>query len=148
MIAIFLRLIVLKRNELFKLLRFALVGVMTAVIFATMIYVFEQRGLPNIPSTALSYGFAITFQYFGHSIFTFRSPVKAHRQMSRFLTVNLIGLIVSVACIDHIAPLLGVPRTATALVLVFPHAIFNYLAFRLWAFSLHMRSKPHDHNGL
>ena len=148
MIAIFLKLSVLKGNESFKLLRFALVGAMTAVIFATMIYVFEQAGLSNIPSTVLSYGFAITFQYFGHSIFTFRSPVKDYTQMSRFLTVNFIGLIVSVVCIDHISPLFGVPRTATALVLVFLLAMSNYLAFRLWAFSLNMRSKPHDHNGL
>ena len=148
MTALFLKLSVLKRNESFKLLRFALVGGMTAVIFATMIYVFEQAGFFNVPSTVLAYSFAITFQYLGHSIFTFRSPVKDHRQMLRFLIVNFIGLIVSVACIDHISPLFGVPRTVTALVLVFFLAVSNYLAFRLWAFSLYMRSKPHGHNGL
>ena len=122
-------------GEIFQALRFAVVGVFTALLFIGVVAAFENFHESVWWSTPAAYIVAITFQYLGHSLFTYAKPLLRLSQTARFLLVNGVGLGVSVCVVDYVFPILGWPRWigASTLILILP--VLNLFLFRFWVFN-------------
>lgn len=114
---------------------FVIVGTTTAFVFTSLIFIFEQLGFVSLYASITAYILAVIFQYLGHTIFTYKRRILHQTQLYRFITINLIGLVISVLMIDYITPYAGLSRTISAFTLTLFLPMFNYVFFRFWVFS-------------
>jgi putative flippase GtrA len=85
-----------------RFLRFAVVGGAATVVYAVLAWALTLwLGMPAVPASVASYGFAALVSYFGHRRLTFRSDRPHGEAVSRFLGVTATGYVVSL-----VAPLL------------------------------------------
>ena len=118
-----------------ELIRYGLVGSLTAIVFAGLIWVLSTVLGGGILATILSYGVAIGVQYIGHSVFTFKRDPADAPQALKFTLTHLLGVSISIAIINVLAPTFGLsPHHAAALV-VCVLASLNFFLFRFWAFT-------------
>lgn len=130
-------------NRIFELVRFAVVGSFTALIFWVLIWLFFEAGHSGFIVTSIAYSLAVLFQYLGHSMYTFRSDPKKLSQLLRFLAVNICGLCISIVLLDVLVPVLELPRLAMAAVVILVLPAFNFIVFKLWAFAGRAVVKEH-----
>lgn len=125
-----------------ELIRFSLVGATTAAIFYVMVTAGAWLGVRSVWMTTLAYCTAIGFQYLGHALFTFKSRAKDLQQLLRFVATNAAGLVYSIVMIDLLGPAFGIDTWVIAGFVAASLPLFNYVAFRTWAFAgSHLRKQ-------
>ncbi len=122
-------------GSLTQFLCFALIGAATALIFAVGYVVLRETGVPAATATTLSYLAAITFQYIGHSGFTFHRKPRDRRQFFRFLALNGAGLVMAMAITLSLTEYLGAPDWAASVAVILVLPMMNWIFMRLWVFA-------------
>lgn len=125
----------MKASQISELLRFALVGTATALIFVALVGFAHRISIDGVFATTVSYLAAIAFQYIAHAKFTFRRRAARGVQIGRFFVVNIAGLAFSLFVIDFFAPSLSIPRVEAALIVIITLPVMNFFAFKLWAYT-------------
>ena len=90
-----------------EIFRFGTIGPATAGVFYGLVAGGSLFSIESVWMTSVAYVAAITFQYFGHTLFTFRADVKSKRQIYRFLVVNFFGWVFSAVTVNWLGPLYG-----------------------------------------
>jgi putative flippase GtrA len=117
-----------------EIFRFGTIGTATAGVFYGLVAGGSLFSVESVWMTSVAYVAAITFQYFGHTLFTFRADVKSKRQIYRFLVVNFFGWIFSAVTVNWLGPMYGLDAWLGAFIVVITLPVYNYVAFRMWAF--------------
>jgi putative flippase GtrA len=79
-----------------KLLRFSLVGLLNAIVYALATQFFIQiLALDAGLSGLLGYSVAIPFAYWGHRVVSFRADGAVPLQLVKFIGAQVLGLMVS-----------------------------------------------------
>ena len=118
-----------------SLLRFALVGAAVALAYVALYLLLLQAGLGRGLANALAFGLAVAGQYLGQTLFTFRRPLNAPRQVLRFAAMIGLGLVSSAAITGALAPALGLPDPVAALAVTVILPIQNYILMKAWVYA-------------
>lgn len=94
------------RDHLSKIFRFVVIGVITAGFDVGVFYVTMKLTASIILSTTLSFIVAVGVNYFGHSLFTFRSGIGAGN-LSRYIVVLVFQYCLSLLLITMFSWMLG-----------------------------------------
>jgi putative flippase GtrA len=123
------------REKLAQLLRFALVGGTTALIYTAGYLVLRQTGIMPTFAATLAYLMAIIVQYIGHSGYTFRRRFGDVGQIIRFLSLNGLGLVAAVTITFFLTNAFGAPDWAASVAVVVTLPALNWILMRLWVFA-------------
>jgi putative flippase GtrA len=123
-----------------RLVRFGIVGVLVALVYAAATALLVSRyGVAPLTASLAGYAIALPFSFLGHRGFSFRSQGRAHVEAPRFLVGQAINLTVTVLAMRgataglHVSYLWGVAAT----IVLAPLA--NFLLMHFWVFG---RAKP------
>lgn len=121
-------------GEAGRVLRFALVGVATAAIYALLFLLARTAGVaPWLASTA-AFAVAVAFQYAAHAAFTFRRPLRRPDQIARFAATVGLGWATATAVTAAIGPALGLAEAVSVGIAVTLLPVLNFVLFRLWVY--------------
>lgn len=123
-----------RRAELHRIVRFAIVGVAVAAVYAILFFLFREIGLARWVSSVLAFGSAVAFQYLAQTVFTFRASLNAQGQLPRFLVTIGFGLAISTLITSIVGPALDWPEAISVLVVTVVLPVTNFLLFRLWVY--------------
>jgi len=100
------RLVFPRRPDLAKLVRFGVVGIGCAGLYAVLAWTLTaSAGLASVPSSMVAYAVAGVVSYAGQKLFTFQSGAPHAEAAPRFVAVFLVGIAIATA-----APLLLTER--------------------------------------
>lgn len=117
------------------LLRFALVGSAAAFVYLVGYIGLMALGLTQIIANALAFLSAVTTQYVGHTLFTFRAPLRDRAQAIRFIAMILCGLVTAALITGTAAAALDLPDWLAALTVTLVLPVQNYAFMILWVFT-------------
>jgi putative flippase GtrA len=125
----------LDRSLSAKLLRFAISGIFTTVLYFLLTTLTTYLLVIN-PALAsgLAYVFCVVISYFLHSRFTFRTRRDTHAQIAKFLSVSLAGLVISTLVMRWAVDIQGLPYWIGALAVAVAIPIANFAFFSTWVF--------------
>lgn len=124
-----------KGNSL-QALRFAVVGSLTAAIYFGVYNLLRVAEVASpAMASAITYCAAISFQYVGHSWFTFGKPVFDIRQVLRFLATNAFGFVFSVSSTYLMVSVFLMPDWVASGLIVITLPIINWFVMRRWVFN-------------
>jgi len=122
------------RAELARLLRFALVGLSVAGIYAAGYAGLRWGGLAPWAASALAFTIAVIWQYVAQGRFTFGVRTGVDHQAARFAATIGLGLVISTVLVGWVAPAAGLAEGAALVLVIVWLPIQNYLLFRLWVY--------------
>jgi putative flippase GtrA len=118
-----------------KLLRFIVVGVLTALSYMGLITLFANvLELSPVVSVFIAYPLAVIFNYLAHYLWTFKSDLPHSVSFSRFLLVNALFYLINLLATDVVAPLLGMDFLPFQLVVTCSFAAATFVIQKLWVF--------------
>lgn len=115
--------------------RFAVVGASVAAIYILLYLGLQAQGLARPVANIAAFLFAVAVQYVGQTLFTFRRRLAVPAQMSRFIGMILLGLLVSALITGRLGPALGWPDWLAAAVVTVVLPVQNYLILKIWVYS-------------
>lgn len=118
-----------------ELARYGLVGSLTSVTFAVLVWVFNATTGASLAATVFSYVLAMSVQFLGHARFTFKHVPPPPDQSGNFILTHMLGVAISLACINVIAPAAGLEPQHAALGVICLLATLNFILFRFWVFA-------------
>ena len=121
-------------EELGRLFRFSVIGVICAVIYIAGFVVLSAIGLVPIAANLVAFASAVVVQYVGHTLWTFRGSLRDAIQGARFVAAIGLGLLLSTLVSSVIAPFCGWPSWLTATLVAVLLPISNFAAFRVWVY--------------
>jgi putative flippase GtrA len=124
------------RSLLFELLRFGGVGALTTLLYFGLVWLFAKL----VPSpmwlvAALASGPPLVVGYLLHRSVTFNSQQQHKRAMTRFVLVQLVGVVINSAVIALAADLLGFPFWFAQLAAMGVQIAATYLGQKFFAFA-------------
>ena len=120
----------------YQIVRFAIIGGLTAAIYvATYTALASLGSVSDWISVVISYLVAITFQYVGHSMFTFRRPVQSQSQFLRFAVLNGAGLCFAIAITEIGTNVLEFQPLIAGIIVVAFLPIMNFVIMRIWVYA-------------
>jgi len=130
------RLVLALQLDLPRLMRFGVVGVGCAILYAALAWMLTtQGGVAAVPASAAAYAAAGVVSYLGQKLFTFRSDAPHADAAPRFLAVFLVGVAIATAApllmTDrlHLPPLAAIVFTCGVVPLI-NYAVLGRLVFR------------------
>jgi putative flippase GtrA len=117
-----------------RALRFAMVGLTVAALYALAFALLVEGGLPSYAANLLAYLGAIIVQFFGHRHFTFRAKGALARSVPRFLVANGLGLGFSTALAMGLRDGLGLDGLVTGATVSISLAAMNWFVLQRWVF--------------
>lgn len=122
------------RSELARMLRFSIVGLSVAVVYAVGFVLLRHAGAVPWAASALSFAVAVFWQYVAQSRVTFGSRPSFDGQSLRFAFVIGAGFSVSTLINGWLGPTIGLSEAVTLAVVIIWLPVQNYILFRLWVF--------------
>lgn len=127
---------VYKLSRLFEYFgRFSLVGVVNTVLYFiitnTIIYLELAESLV---ASNFTYALLIIISFMGHSNFTFRVKTIKSIQFKKFLTLSLIGLLISNTIILVNAQFYNAPPFLAILIISIIIPLINFFVLKYWVF--------------
>ena len=121
--------------EVFRLVRFGLVGIVVAALYACITFLLVETGLCDpIAATIIGHLSAVGVSYWGHLHFSFAVAADHRTFLVRFLIVAAIAFAMNIGITWLLTEALGAsPRIAIATVTLLLPAV-NYLCNRFWVF--------------
>ncbi len=126
----------LKKENLYQLLRFGLVGVLNTLVDFGAYQLLVWLGLHYVLAQCLSYSCGLLNSYFFNSRWTFRQEKKyTQKEFLRFLLVNLCALVLSILLLRLCYEVLGIESNliAKGIVTVLVMLV-NFIANKLFVF--------------
>jgi putative flippase GtrA len=120
--------------ELRRLARYAIVGAGVAGVFAGLYTGLRAIPLPAWGASLAAFLVAVAVQYVAHTVFTFRSPLRAPGQVGRFAATVTVGGLIAMGTTGLAGPRLGLPDLASLAVAMVLIPLSNFAIFRLWVY--------------
>ncbi len=115
--------------------RFATVGFGVALLYVLLYMALVRVGCSYWWANLIAFLSATILQYFGQTFWTFRKPLAVPSQIGRFLTMVLVGLVVSALITNLLAPFFGFDDWVAAGLVALTLPALNYVALKLWVFN-------------
>jgi putative flippase GtrA len=80
-----------------RVVRFGIIGAVTTGGYALLALLGKAAGIPVVAASLCAYLAMMAFSYFGHRHLTFESERPHREAASRFVALNLFGLLLSLA---------------------------------------------------
>jgi dolichol-phosphate mannosyltransferase len=121
-----------------QLFKFCLVGgsgyVVNLAVFTVAVWAF---GLHHLVAATLAFCVAVANNFLWHRHWTFAvRHGRRRRQGARFLTLSVLGFLVSLAVLSVLAGVLGVPELPAQAAAIVTWTPVSFVANRLWTFEL------------
>lgn len=126
---------IINRFDLFRVMRYGMVGVCAASTHFIMAYL--ARHYVHIDPTLSNFAGFISgavISYLGSYYFTFKSTEGHKRSLPRFGLVWLIGIAINVSLFKILLTRFGIPFERNVLIAIVVTPIAQYLMLRFWAF--------------
>ena len=121
-------------GEIGRILRFSVIGASVAVIYIVAFIILSRQGASPYIANLIAFALAVTFQYVGQTLWTFRGSLGNGIQGVRFVVSIGVGLLLSTVISSLLAPAFEwSPWLAATLVAVLL-PITNFVAFRFWVY--------------
>jgi putative flippase GtrA len=108
------------------------VGSLGALTYVLLASVLTSAGLSRSVASGLCYAALIPIVYLGHQIFTFRASIIHRVAFPRYVAIQAVGLILSVALPLMVDP--AVPAFAVYAVVCVAVAVLSFLLMKFWVF--------------
>ncbi len=133
-----------RRRVARQFIKFAMVGVVNTSTSFTIYYLTTRLlGVPPLAANAVAFIFAVTVSYLLNKRWTFRDTRRASaRQYSKFVSINIVGLILSELIIAVLHHGLGWNDILAFFGAVLIVMFWNFGANKLWTFSGGSRVVP------
>jgi len=125
-----------KLSRLFEYFgRYSLVGAVNTILYfiITNAIIFLELA-DTIVASNFSYFFLIIASFLGHSNFTFRVKIIKSIQFKKFLTLSLIGLLISNAIIVLNIQYYELPASLIILMISVIIPLINFFVLKYWVF--------------
>lgn len=118
-----------------RVVRFALVGIGATVLYALLALAFESRlAMSPVAASVLAYAVAAIFSYCGHKFVTFMSDGAHRQELPRFVLLTVTGFGVASALPYLFANLLGQPSWVPVLLTCVLIPMVNLIVLDRWVF--------------
>lgn len=129
---------VVAHRETGHVAKYGVVGVANVIIDLSVFALLVHFGLWYVAARVVAVVVATVNGYMFNRIWTFRAGAHQTAKLARYVTVQGIGLLLSVGMLAFLVEVLDVPKLAAA-VLALPFvAGYCFLANRLWTFGRHV----------
>jgi putative flippase GtrA len=119
-----------------QLLRFCVVGGSGYAVNLTVFFAFTQLGTDHRGAAVAAFLVAVTNNFFWNRRWTFASARGRHAgfQAARFLAVSLGAFLVSLAILELLISVAGLPELAAQAIAIVCATPLSFLGNRLWSF--------------
>ena len=118
-----------------RLLRFGLVGVITAVVHYGLLYVLvEYAGMQATLSSSVGFLVAVAVNYGMHYSWTFAAPVPHGRALTRYIVMIALGFLINGGAMQAGVEILELNYLVVQLLAFVVVIIWNFLVSSLWVF--------------
>ena len=117
-----------------RIMRFAFVGVATALLYFTLAQVLVRLGSGLHGASLVAFTVALSFQFLMHRRFTFRSPNSYRQDLPRFLAIISIGYLAS-ELIVYLAGVYALPNYVALMAVIVVTPITNWIGLSRWVFT-------------
>lgn len=121
-------------TEFGRILRFTIVGVSVAALYAGLYVVFRRLEGPEWLASLAAFGLCVCVQYLAQTVFTFRAPLAAPGQLLRFLVTITLGAAIATLIPGALGPAARLPESASVAIVVVLLPIANFLMLRIWVY--------------
>ncbi|MCR8827655.1 GtrA family protein [Pseudosulfitobacter koreensis] len=118
-----------------RIIRFAIIGVLIAVLYMLLYLAFLQIGMSLVAANALAFVIAIAAQYAGQARFTFERRLADPGQVLRFGVMTGCGFVTSALVTGLLGPMLGLEPWLAALMVMLVLPVQNFIIMTLWVFA-------------
>jgi putative flippase GtrA len=115
--------------------RFAVVGTIVAACYVIFYLTLLALGLSQPLANIIAFLSAVTIQYMGQALWTFRRPLAIPTQIGRFLGTIGLGLVVSALITGVLGPSFGWESWVSAVLVTLVLPVQNFIFFRIWVFT-------------
>ena len=123
-----------RREELTRLVRFALVGGTNGGVTLLVYWALTELGVPYIPAAAIGYAAGMLNGYTWNRRWTFQSGTFHGPEFVRYVIVQGAGLIVNLIALAFAVETLGIQKVVAELATLTPIVLATFLLNRAWAF--------------
>lgn len=123
------------RERIIELLRFALVGAGTTLLYGAISVALLGFGAAAATASVIAYCLSAVLSFCGHKVFTFGSPAAYRSEAPRFLLVNGFGLACALLAPLAATRILEVDAHWAILFTCLAVPAFNYLAMKHLVFT-------------
>jgi putative flippase GtrA len=132
-----------RKTTLAQLVRFAIVGGFSTIMFLLAQYVFVGLlALPVMAGTTLSFAVSLAVSYFGHHAITFQRSGAHFRYGPRFIVVTALMLLVSNLMAYGMVTISGANYLWSSAVIALVYPAGSFVLQNLWVFA--ERTAPND----
>lgn len=120
-----------------QLLRYGLVGGGINLMLYFWYLLFTYLGLESKISMSLIYLVGVGIGFFGHRKWTFAHRGDARQSMVRYMLTHLLGYLINLFLLFCLVDYFGYPHELVQGAAIFVVAVFLFIVFKYWVFSLH-----------
>lgn len=122
-------------KELFRFIRFGIVGVMNTLITIVSFWILSKIGVGYITANIISYLIGVVNSYFFNSRWVFKVDSKKSSRGVRFLIINLIVLVINTGLLILFVDKVGLNKYVAQILVIGICMVLNYFLNRKWTFS-------------
>jgi putative flippase GtrA len=126
---------VMMMKELFRFIRFGIVGVMNTLITIISFWILNKIGMVYITANIISYLIGVVNSYFFNSRWVFKVDSKKSSRGVRFLIINLIVLAINTGLLILFVDKVGLNKYIAQIFVIVICMVLNYFLNRKWTFS-------------
>lgn len=123
-------------DKYLRFLRFGLVGLFCAAVYFGVLEIsVKYWDFPVFWGSAAAFAAGIPVSYFGNRLITYKSTNKAPREFARFLTAQLINLVVTSSAVAFASHHFGLPLYMGAFLSFVLAPCVTFLMFEIWVYN-------------
>ena len=130
----------IRSTTLARILRFAGVGAVSALVYAALVYGFvDHAGLAPTWASGLAYIALLPVNFACQKYFVFRSANPPAREAGRYLFTHATSFFVSMAVMHVVTQVFGFSHQIGSFAVIVAVACFSLLVMQVWVFARNAR---------
>ncbi|MDT3429048.1 putative flippase GtrA [Paenibacillus forsythiae] len=128
------------RGDILQFVKFNIVGLLNTLVDMAVFALLNWLGLFYVAAQIISYGAGTANSFILNSNITFKDRKRSkeegfdHKQLLRFIALNLIVLCISLLLMSLLIDRLGLQKLASKVLVTFVTVIINFFGSRKWVF--------------
>ncbi|QAA34683.1 GtrA family protein [Clostridium manihotivorum] len=126
---------VMMMKELFRFIRFGIVGGMNTLLTFVCFWIFSKLGIGYTTAYVTSYLIGVVNSYFFNSRWVFKVDSKKGSRGVKFLVINLVILAINTCLMMIFVDKVGLNKYIALIIVTGVCMVLNYFLNRMWTFS-------------
>lgn len=129
------KIIEVQSKELFKIIKFAIIGVLNTLVNWVFFYILNSIGVYYLISNIIAYSLATIHSYFWNSTWVFNYNKRLEIKSSiKFIILNLCGLALNTFILFLLVDFLNINKFISLIFATVLVTIINYIFNKMWVF--------------